>query len=73
MMGEEKAIYASMMVLREDAIDRGFQEAAIVYGWSAISLAGEMTGQTGTFTRALMRSVKIIASGLPLPPPPTGE
>ena len=31
-----KAQYAAMLRLRQDAIDRGMYDLAIVYGWSAM-------------------------------------
>lgn len=41
---DKKAIYASMVLLRNDAIVRGFQEAAITYGWTAIRLGDAIIG-----------------------------
>lgn len=41
-MSDETEIRRAMILLRQDAIERGMDDLAIVYGWSAIRLGSEI-------------------------------
>ena len=38
----KEATLRSLKMLRQDAIDRGMSDLAIVYGWNAIALGAEI-------------------------------